>query len=78
MTRKTWDDGIFRTNPVRCIIVADNKCLQQVENFKYLGCEIFFKNEKDIQQKLTKFLRIEVCNALVVPILVLWRRSWDP
>jgi hypothetical protein len=41
--------------PVRCNIVVDNKCLQQVNNFKFLGCGISYKNEGDIQQKLTKF-----------------------
>jgi hypothetical protein len=30
-------------------IIVDNKCLQ-VKNFKYLGCEISYENEKDIQQ----------------------------
>jgi hypothetical protein len=26
--------------PVRSKIVVDNKCLQQVKNFKFRGCEI--------------------------------------
>jgi hypothetical protein len=26
--------------------VVDNKCLQQVKNFKYLDCEISYENEK--------------------------------
>ena len=33
----------------------ENKCLQQVKNFKYLGCEISCGNEKDIQQKPAQF-----------------------
>jgi len=37
-------------DPVRCKIVVDTKCLQQVKNFKYLGCEIYYENEKDTQQ----------------------------
>jgi hypothetical protein len=41
-------------DPVRCNIVVDNKCLQQVKNFKFLDCEISYKNEGDIQQKLAK------------------------
>jgi len=41
---------------VRCkIIVVDNECLQQVRNFKYLGCGIFYENGRDIQQELSKF-----------------------
>jgi hypothetical protein len=39
-------------DPVRYkIIVVDNKCLQQVRNFKCLGCEISYENGRDIQQK---------------------------
>jgi hypothetical protein len=34
---------------------VDNKCLQEVKNFKFLGCEISYENEGDIQQKLAKF-----------------------
>jgi hypothetical protein len=41
-------------DPVRCKIIAvDNKCLQQVRNFKYLGSEISYENGRDIQQKLS-------------------------
>jgi threonine dehydratase len=36
-------------DPVRCKIFVDNECLQQVKNFKYLGCEIAYEYEKDIQ-----------------------------
>jgi len=25
-------------------IIVDNKCLQQVKNFKYFGCEISYEN----------------------------------
>jgi len=33
---------------VRCKIAVNNKCLQQVKNFKFLGCEISYENENDI------------------------------
>jgi hypothetical protein len=33
-------------NPLGCKTIVDNKCLQQVKNFKYLGCEIFYENKK--------------------------------
>jgi hypothetical protein len=29
-------------DPVRCNIVVDDEYLQQVENFKFLGCEISY------------------------------------
>lgn len=38
--------------------MVDNKCLQQVKNFKCLSCEVSYENEKDIQQKITKFAPI--------------------
>ena len=45
----------LRQDPVKFKIVVDNKCLQQVRNFKYLGCEICYENGKYIQRKLTKY-----------------------
>jgi hypothetical protein len=42
---------------VICKIIVDNKCLQ-VKTFKYLGCEISFENEKDIQQNPEKCSQI--------------------
>jgi phage major head subunit gpT-like protein len=44
--------------PVRCTIVVDNKCLEQVRNFKYCGCKSSYENDKAIQQKLAKFPQI--------------------
>ena len=45
-------------DPLRCKIVEDNKCLQQIKNFKYLGYEISYKIGKGIQQKPAKFAQI--------------------
>jgi phage major head subunit gpT-like protein len=36
-------------DPLRRKIIADNKCLQQVKNFKYLSCKIAYENKKQIQ-----------------------------
>jgi hypothetical protein len=36
----------------------DNKCSEQVGNFKFLGSEISCENERHIQQKLVKFAQI--------------------
>jgi hypothetical protein len=41
-------------DPVRYAIIAGSKCLQQVMNFKYLGCGISYENIKDSQQKISK------------------------
>jgi hypothetical protein len=37
---------------------VDDKCLQYGKTFKYLGCEISYENDKDIQQKLATFAQI--------------------
>jgi hypothetical protein len=36
-------------DPVRCQIVVDNKCWQQIQNFQSLDCEISYVNAKDMQ-----------------------------
>jgi len=56
---------------IRCKIVVDNKCLQQVKNFKFLSCEISYENEGDIQQKLAKFAqKLGILNNIFKPALV--------
>jgi len=45
-------------DPVRCKIIVGKRCLQQVKNCKYLGCKISCKNEKDVQQELSKLAQI--------------------
>jgi hypothetical protein len=50
--------AFFGQGPVRRKIILDNKCLQQVKKFKYLGCEISYENEKDIQQEAAKCAQI--------------------
>jgi hypothetical protein len=55
---------------VRCKIGVD-KCLQEVKNLKYLGCEISYKYEKFIQQKLAKFSEIlGILNNTFKPTLI--------
>jgi hypothetical protein len=49
--------AFLEEDPVTCKIIVDNKCLQ-VQNFKYLGCEISYENEKEIQQKGADFAQI--------------------
>jgi hypothetical protein len=36
--------ALLGQDPVRCKFVVDNKCLQRVKNFKYIGREIFYEN----------------------------------
>jgi hypothetical protein len=78
--------AILGRDPVRCKIAVGNKCLQKSKDFKYVGCEIFYENGKDMQQKLAQFAQIlrimyntfkptlvQKCSrikVLVIPILV--------
>jgi hypothetical protein len=45
----------LRQDQIRSRIIVNYKCLQQINNFKYLGCDIFYQNEKNIQQKWARF-----------------------
>ena len=72
----------------RCKIVVDNQCLQQVKSFKYLGCEISYKSEQDIEQKLPNFsLVLGILNNIFNPTLVqkfsrkkyiIWKKNLGP
>jgi len=56
--KKTEKKAFLGQDEVRCKIIVDNKCSQQIENFKYLHCEISYENEKDIQQRISFFFQI--------------------
>jgi phage major head subunit gpT-like protein len=43
--------------PVHSKIVIENKILEQVNTFNYLGCHVSYEGEKDIQDIITKFLK---------------------
>jgi hypothetical protein len=49
--------AFLRQQPLSCVTVVDNNCLEQVRNFKYLNCEISYGKENDIQQKLSNLLK---------------------
>ena len=48
---------IFSLHPVRCKIVVDNKLLQQIKKFKYLGYEISYENEIIFNKNHHSFLK---------------------
>jgi hypothetical protein len=45
-------------DPVRTKIVTDNKIIEQVTSFKYLGNMISYERELDIDNKLNSYLKI--------------------
>jgi hypothetical protein len=44
--------------PVRTKIVIDNKIIEQVKSFKYLGNTMSYERELDIDNKLNSYLKI--------------------
>jgi hypothetical protein len=44
--------------PVRCKITINDKIFEQVNGFKYLGCQISDEGERDVKNKISKFLQV--------------------
>ncbi|KAK7861914.1 hypothetical protein R5R35_009378 [Gryllus longicercus] len=44
--------------PIRSKIVIDNTVIDQTSNFNYLGCDISYDTDKDIENKTNKFQSI--------------------
>jgi hypothetical protein len=42
-------------HPRRSKIVIDNKIIEQVSHFNYLGCDVSYNYDADLQIKLNKF-----------------------
>jgi len=53
---------------------VDNKCLQQVKNLKYLGCDISYETEKDTLHYQNLFKNWELQRALLNQI---WSRNFQ-
>jgi hypothetical protein len=41
--------------PVRCKLIVDNQSIEQVSKFNYVGCQLSYQGEVDINHKLQKF-----------------------
>jgi hypothetical protein len=44
--------------PVRCKITINDKVFEEVNEFKYLGCQISYEGERDVKNKISKFLQV--------------------
>ena len=42
-------------NPVRSKIIIEDSILEQVSHFQYLGCDITYKHDQDVDKKIQKF-----------------------
>jgi hypothetical protein len=58
-------------DPVRSKICINNKTLEQVNIFNYLGCTLSYEGEKDMPSKISKFVQtIGVINQVFKTSLV--------
>jgi hypothetical protein len=57
-TKKTKVFGFVGTNHLRTKIVINDKALEQVGQFTYLGCNISYLLSNDVESKLAKFLQL--------------------
>jgi hypothetical protein len=44
--------------PVRCKITINDKIFEQVNEFKYFGCQILYEGERDVKNNISKFLQV--------------------
>lgn len=53
--------SVYKTiGSVDIIVVVGNYNLQQVQNFQYLGCDIVWDPDRDVENKFNKFQSIRV------------------
>jgi hypothetical protein len=57
--------------PVRSKNCVNGKILEQVDTFNYLGCALTYEGEKDMEVKISKFVKAtDVINSVFKPSLV--------
>lgn len=56
--RKTKVFGFCGNNTIRTKIVIEDKMIEQVNSFTYLGCDLSYISSTDVENKLNKFLRL--------------------
>jgi hypothetical protein len=44
--------------PVCSKVTINDKIFEQVNEFKYLGCQISYEGERDVKNKISKFLQV--------------------
>lgn len=66
-TGKTKVMAFYGKEPIRSKIVIDGKPIEQVNGFKYLGNEISYLGEVDVEKKITKFLKVSGLINRILP-----------
>jgi hypothetical protein len=55
-------------HPLRSKISVENKTLEQANTLNYLGCQLSFEGEKDLQEKIIKFQNtVGILNNILRP-----------
>ncbi len=57
-TAKTKVIAFSGKNPIRSKIAINNKIIEQVYSFRYLGTQISYLGEIDVDRKINKILRV--------------------
>ena len=64
--QKTKSMAFRGRDPVRTKIIIDNKIMEQVNSFNYLGNMISYEKELDIDNKLHNYLKItDILNMIL-------------
>jgi ABC-type ATPase involved in cell division len=50
--------AFIEQEPVRCKITINDTIFEQVNEFKYLGCQISYEGERYVKNKISKFLQV--------------------
>jgi hypothetical protein len=50
--------AFIRQEPIRCKITINDKIFEKVNEFKYLECHISYEGERDVKNKISKFLQV--------------------
>ena len=58
VTKKTKVFGFVGTDHLRTKIIINDETLEQVSQFTYLGCNIFYQFSNDVEFELEKFLQL--------------------
>jgi hypothetical protein len=48
--------AFLEQDPIRSRIIINNKCLVQLSNFNYLGCDVLHEEEKNILLRISRYL----------------------
>jgi hypothetical protein len=75
-TTKTKVLAFQRKYPIRSKVILNNKSIiQQVSNFNYLGCNVTYKHDEDLNDKLSKFQNI--CGIIARALMKKTRKERD-